>query len=32
MCTVEQNEAIVFPETKEDLVHHIINVDEMESE
>jgi hypothetical protein len=32
MCAVEQNEAILLPETKEDLVHHIMNVDEMESE
>jgi hypothetical protein len=27
MIAVEQNEARVFPETKEDLVHHIMNVD-----
>jgi hypothetical protein len=34
MCAVEQDEAILLPETKEYLVHHIImNVDEiMESE
>jgi hypothetical protein len=32
MCAVEQNEAIVMPETKEDLFHNIMNVDEMESE
>jgi uncharacterized protein YdcH (DUF465 family) len=32
MCAVEQNEARVLPETKHDLVHHMINVDEMESE
>jgi hypothetical protein len=32
MCAVEQNEARVLPETKKDLVHHIMNVDEMESE
>jgi hypothetical protein len=32
MCAVEQSEARVLPETKEDLVLHIINVDEMESE
>jgi hypothetical protein len=32
MCAVEQNEARVLPETKEDWVHHLINVDEMESE
>jgi hypothetical protein len=32
MCAVEQNEARVLPETKEDLVHHIMNVDETESE
>jgi hypothetical protein len=29
MCALEQDEAIVMPETKEDLVHHIMNVDEM---
>jgi hypothetical protein len=29
MYAVEQNEARVLPETKEDLVHHIMNVDEM---
>jgi hypothetical protein len=29
---VEQNEAIFMPETKEELVRNIINVDEMESE
>jgi hypothetical protein len=32
MCAVEQGEAILLPETKHDLVHHIMNVDEMESE
>jgi hypothetical protein len=32
MCAVEQNEARLLPETKEDLVYHIMNVDEMESE
>jgi hypothetical protein len=32
MCDVEQNEARVMPETKEDLVHNIMNVDERESE
>jgi hypothetical protein len=32
MCVVEQNEARSLPETKHDLVHHIMNVDEMESE
>jgi hypothetical protein len=32
MRAVEQNEARVLPETKEDLVHNIMNVDEMESE
>jgi hypothetical protein len=32
MCAVEQNEARVLPETKEYLVHNIMNVDEMESE
>jgi hypothetical protein len=32
MCAVEKNEARVLPVTKEALVHHIMNVDEMESE
>jgi hypothetical protein len=32
MCAVEQNEAIIMPETKEELVQNIMNVDEMESE
>jgi hypothetical protein len=32
MCAVEQDEAILVPETKHDLVHHIMNADEMESE
>jgi hypothetical protein len=32
MCAVEQNEAKSLRETKHDLVHHIMNVDEMESE
>jgi hypothetical protein len=32
MCAVEQNAARVLPETKEGLVHNIMNVDEMESE
>jgi hypothetical protein len=32
MCAVEQDDAILLPETKHDLVHHIMNVDEMESE
>jgi hypothetical protein len=32
MCAVEQNEARALPESKDDLVHHIMNVDEMESE
>jgi hypothetical protein len=32
MCAVEQNEARVMLETKEELVKNIINVDEMESE
>jgi hypothetical protein len=32
MCAVEQDEAILLLETKHDLVHHVINVDEMESE
>jgi hypothetical protein len=31
MCAVEQNEAIVMPETKEELVMNIMNIDEMES-
>jgi hypothetical protein len=31
MCAVEQNEARVMPETKEELVRNIMNVDEMES-
>jgi hypothetical protein len=30
MCAVEQNEAIVMPETKEELVMNIMNFDEME--
>jgi hypothetical protein len=32
MCAVEQNEARVMPETKEEFVKNIMNVDEMESE
>jgi hypothetical protein len=32
MCAVEQNEARVMPESKEELVRNIMNVDEMESE
>jgi hypothetical protein len=32
MCAVEQDEAIVIPETKEELVMHIMIFDEMESE
>jgi hypothetical protein len=32
MCAVKQDEAILLPETKQDLVHHIMNIDEMESE
>jgi hypothetical protein len=32
MCALEQNEARVMPETKEDLVNNMMNVDEMESE
>jgi uncharacterized protein YdcH (DUF465 family) len=32
MCAVEQDDAIVMPETKEELVMNIINFDEMESE
>jgi hypothetical protein len=32
MCAVEQNEARSMPETKDDLVRKIMNVDEMESE
>jgi hypothetical protein len=31
MCAVDQNEARFMPETKEDLVKKIMNVDEMES-
>jgi hypothetical protein len=32
MCEVEQDEAIVMPETKEELDMNIMNFDEMESE
>jgi hypothetical protein len=32
MCAVEQNDAIVTPETKRELVMNIMNFDEMESE
>jgi hypothetical protein len=32
MCAVEKNETRVMPDTKDDLVHNIMNVDEMESE
>jgi hypothetical protein len=32
MCAVEQDETIVIPETKEELVMNIMNLDEMESE
>jgi hypothetical protein len=32
MCAVENDEAIVMPETKEALVMNIMNVDEMELE
>jgi hypothetical protein len=32
MCAVEQNETKLLPETKQDLVHNIMNVDEMESD
>jgi hypothetical protein len=32
MCAVEQDEAREFSETKHELVHHIMNVDGMESE
>jgi hypothetical protein len=32
MCAVEQDEAIVMPETKEELVMIIMNFEEMESE
>jgi hypothetical protein len=32
MYAVEQNEARIMPETKEELVRNIMNVDEMESE
>jgi hypothetical protein len=31
MCAVEQDKAIVMPETKKELVTNIINFDEMES-
>jgi hypothetical protein len=31
MCTVEQDEAIFMPETKEELVMNITNLDEKES-
>jgi hypothetical protein len=31
MCAVEKDEERSFPETKQYLVHHIMNVDEMES-
>jgi uncharacterized protein YuzB (UPF0349 family) len=29
MCAVEQNEEIVMPETKEELVMNIMNIDEI---
>jgi hypothetical protein len=32
MCAVEQDEALVMPETKEELFMNIMNFDEMESE
>jgi hypothetical protein len=32
MCAVEKYEAIVIPETKEELVMNIMNFDEIESE
>jgi hypothetical protein len=32
MCAVEQNEARVIPENKEELIRNIMNVDGMESE
>jgi hypothetical protein len=32
ICAVEQDEAIVMPETKEELVMNIMNFDSMESE
>jgi hypothetical protein len=32
MCAVEPDEARSLPETKQELVHHIMNVDGMESE
>jgi hypothetical protein len=32
MCVVEQSEARVMPETKDDVVRNIMNFDEMESE
>jgi hypothetical protein len=31
MCTVEQNESRSLPETEHDLVHHIMNIDKIES-
>jgi hypothetical protein len=32
MCAAEQNEATVMPETKEELIENIMNVDKIESE
>jgi hypothetical protein len=32
MCAVEQDEAIILPETKEELVMNNMNLDETESE
>jgi hypothetical protein len=32
ICAVEQNKARVMPETKEELVRNIMNLDDMESE
>jgi hypothetical protein len=32
MCVVEQDEEIIMPETKEELVMNTMNFDEMESE
>jgi hypothetical protein len=30
MCAVEQNDTKVMPETKEELIMNILNIDEME--
>jgi hypothetical protein len=32
VCAVDQDEAIIMPETKEELVMNIMNLDEVESE